>query len=71
MAYDPVFNKENFLYFSESVKHNMPKDKQIKLFLQYMSDNDVGVDLYEGNTSYTAWKKLSLDENKEVKRDDC
>ncbi len=71
MANDPAFNEKNFNYFSKKIKHNMPKDKQIKLFLEYMADNDVGVDLYEGNSTYTAWKKLSLDENNQVKRDDC
>ncbi|WP_445455028.1 hypothetical protein [Flavobacterium sp. HNIBRBA15423] len=42
-------------------------DEQVTGFLRFMQDQDIGVDLYEGNAdTFGEWKKLNLTENNGV-----
>lgn len=54
---DNVFSHPN----GYNITHNSPYLQQVKGFLRYLQDEDMGVDLFEGETNtYGGWKKLSL-----------
>lgn len=47
-----------------NITHNATHDEQVKGFLRFMRDKDLGVDLYEGNKdTFDSWKKLTLTDN--------
>ena len=47
-----------------NITHNATHDEQVKGFLRFMRDNDLGVDLYEGDKdTFGDWKKLTLTDN--------
>lgn len=47
-----------------NITPNSSHDEQVTGFLRFMQDQDIGVDLYEGNAdTFGEWKKLNLTEN--------
>lgn len=55
-------------YFQNPKEYNIlptsTHDEQVTGFLRFMKDEDLGIDLYEGNKSdFGGWKKLSLIDN--------
>lgn len=47
-----------------NITSNSSHDEQVTGFLRFIQDQDIGVDLYEGNAdTFGEWKKLNLTEN--------
>ena len=47
-----------------NITPNSTHDEQVTGFLRFIQDQDIGVDLYEGNEeTFNGWKKLNLTES--------